>query len=142
MPKRLHGDGLRVFAGPIDSADTDWSGPLAAHWVPDVSLVRDGGLVAPEYVWSALDCPTGYTALGPDGKGLGPQQSILLGRLTVRINQRPRAGEPCSIVTRKAKHEGRKITADGILRDTAGAALALARALWITVDTSVLGKDC
>ena len=46
-----------------------------------------------------------------------------------------------SIVTRKAKHEGRKITADGILRDTAGAALALARGLWVTVDTSVLEKD-
>ena len=137
-PGRSHGDGLRVFAGPLDPTDTGWTGPLAAQWTPDESLVAEDGLVASEFVWSALDCPTGYTALKPDAHGTGSNGSMLLGRLAVRILRRPAAGEPCVVVTKLISREGRKITADGTLLDASGEILAIARALWISVDCSVL----
>jgi hypothetical protein len=137
-PGRAHGDGLRVFAGPLDPNDTGWTGPLAAAWTPDESVAGDDGRVATEFLWSALDCPTGYTALRPDGHGKGKNQSMLLGRIQVRIERRPPVGAPCLLVTRMIGREGRKITADGILRDTSGETLAIARALWITVDKELL----
>jgi hypothetical protein len=137
-PGRAHGDGLRVFAGPLDANDTKWEGPLAADWTPDESFADDDGLVATEFLWSALDCPTGYTALKPDGHGGGSNQSMLLGRIAVRIDRRPPVGEPCVLVTKLIGREGRKITADGMLRNTAGETLAIARALWITVDKDLL----
>ena len=137
-PGRMHGDGLRVFAGPLDPDDTGWTGPLAADWTPDQSLAGPDGLVATEFLWSALDCPTGYTALRPDGHGKGKNQSMLLGRIQVRIDRRPPVGEPCVLVTKMIGREGRKITADGVLRNTGGEILASARALWITVDKDLL----
>lgn len=140
-PGRSHGDGLRVFAGPLDANDTGWTGPLAAAWTPDLGLAGEDGLVASEFVWSALDCPTGYTALKPDGHGAGSNGSMLLGRLTARIDRRPAPGEPCVVVTKLISREGRKITADGVLRDAHGETLAVARALWITVDRAVLLAD-
>ena len=129
---------MRIFAGPIDPEDTTWAGTLAAIWQPDAGLAAADGLVATEFVWSALDCPTGYTALRPDGYGLEEGQSILLGRLTARVDRRPKPDEECSVVTRKVSHEGRKITADAALFDANGETLAMARALWITVDRAVL----
>jgi hypothetical protein len=140
-PGRNHGDGLRVFAGPLDASDTNWTGPLAAAWTPDQGLAAEDGLVASEFVWSALDCPTGYTALKPDGHGTGPNGSMLLGRLSARIDRRPAPGEPCVVVTKLISRDGRKITADGILRDALGETLAVARALWITVDRAVMFAD-
>lgn len=137
-PGRAHGDGLRVFAGPLDPKDTGWTGALAADWTPDESFADTDGLVATEFLWSALDCPTGYTALRPDGHGKGKNQSMLLGRIAVRIDRRPPVGEPCILVTKLIGIEGRKITADGVLRDKAGTTIAEARALWITVDKDVL----
>jgi hypothetical protein len=137
-PGREHGDGLRVFAGPIDPNDTKWEGPLAADWTPDESFADNDGLVATEFLWSALDCPTGYTALKPDAHGGGSNQSMLLGRIAVRIDRRPQVGEPCVLVVKLIGREGRKITADGVLRDAAGETLAIARALWIAVDKDLL----
>jgi hypothetical protein len=137
-PGRAHGDGLRVFAGPLDPADTGWTGALAAEWTPDESFAGPDGLMASEFLWSALDCPTGYTALRPDGHGKGKNQSMLLGRIAVRIDRRPPVGEPCVLVTKLISVEGRKITADGVLRDAKGETLAEARALWITVPKDML----
>ncbi|MBL6600459.1 MAG: hypothetical protein ISP41_16360, partial [Alphaproteobacteria bacterium] len=102
------------------------------------SFADADGLVATEFLWSALDCPTGYTALRPDGHGKGKNQSMLLGRIAVRIDQRPRVGEPCILVTKLIGVEGRKITADGVLRTAEGETIAEARALWITVAKDVL----
>ena len=140
-PGRNHGDGLRVFAGPLDARDAGWTGPLAAAWTPDQGLAAEDGLVASEFVWSALDCPTGYTALKPDCHGTGSNGSMLLGRLTAHIDRRPTPGEPCVVVTKLVSREGRKITADGVLRDAHGETLAMARALWIAVDRAVMLAD-
>ncbi len=57
-PARAKGDGLRIFAGPLGRHSQN--AVLAASWIPDPNLAAEDGLVAPEFLWSALDCPTGY----------------------------------------------------------------------------------
>src|SRR3954469_12893928 len=59
-PARLPGDGLRIFAGPLGRRSVDAAPVLAATWTPDASLAAADGRVGCEFLWSALDCPTGY----------------------------------------------------------------------------------
>ncbi len=68
-PARAQGDGLRIFAGPLVRQSRNASAVLAATWTPDPTLTADDGFVAPEFLWSALDCPTGQ--LRPDADPVG-----------------------------------------------------------------------
>src|SRR5216683_1346305 len=61
-PARAKGDGLRIFAGPLVRQSCNASAVLAATWTPDPTLTAEDGFVAPEFLWSALDCPTGYAS--------------------------------------------------------------------------------
>ena len=56
-PHRQEGDGLRIFAGPVEDEDL-----VAAPWIPNDSLTGDDGLVQNEFHWAALDCP-GYFSM-------------------------------------------------------------------------------
>lgn len=131
-PHRDHGDGLRIHVGPIDEHDEHWAGVLAAPWTPDDSLAGKDGIVRPEFLWAALDCPTAYASSSSAG-----MRVILLGRQAVDIRRRPRAGEPCVVAARETGHEGRKFFAEAILFDAGGAALATCKATWIEVSPEV-----
>src|SRR6187455_686287 len=48
-PARAHGDGLRIFAGPLGRQSQNASPVYAATWTPDPTLVAEDGLVAPEF---------------------------------------------------------------------------------------------
>ncbi len=74
-PARASGDGLRIFPGPVPARDL-----YAAPWRPDDSLLDAEGLVRAEFVWAALDCPSGLVT-----NTLAVQGPILLGRLTVDV---------------------------------------------------------
>ncbi|MGY2901868.1 hypothetical protein [Bradyrhizobium sp. URHC0002] len=50
--------------------------------IPRRLAVADG-LVAPGFVWSALDCPTGYVTKYAPETGIFSGRPILLGRLSV-----------------------------------------------------------
>src|SRR5207253_3605768 len=63
-PARVHGDGLRVRPGPLPPHPDCRKGTLAATWVPYSNLASEDRAVAGEFVWAALDCPTGYAGLG------------------------------------------------------------------------------
>src|SRR3954468_15781158 len=52
-PARAQGDGLRIFAGSL--AGHAQKAVLAASWTPDQNLAAEDGLIAPEFLWSALD---------------------------------------------------------------------------------------
>lgn len=135
-PARIKGDGLRIFAGPLTSDHAGTCVPFASHWVPDDSLAARDGLVGEEFVWAALDCPTGYAVGGPDST-----QAILLGRLAANIVRRPRPGEKCVVTAQATASDGRKLFAAGTLFGEGGDVLALAHATWISVDRDVqLGK--
>ena len=136
-PDRAHGDGLRIFAGPLERRDAAGGVVFAATWTPYANLVADDGLVAPEFVWSALDCPTGYVFLYDRETGGFHASPILLGRLAAKVTARPRPDEQCVVTAWETGRDGRKCNAEAALFGEAGNLLAVARATWIVVDRQV-----
>jgi hypothetical protein len=120
-PERAPGDGLRIFPGAVAGR-----GVVAAPWIPDASLVDGAGLVRPEFVWAAVDCPSGWAVIVG-----GVAMPILLGELTVRLLAPVRAGERCVLVGWAAAESGRKRPAGAALFGEDGGLRALARATWI-----------
>ena len=140
-PARAERDGLRIFAGPLVRQSRNASAVLAASWTPDPTLTAEDGLVAPEFLWSALDCPTGYASSHDRESGSFDRTPILLGRMSARIEARPRPGERCVITAWEAGRDGRKRVAEAAAYGEAGTLLAVARATWIAVDRQVqLGR--
>jgi hypothetical protein len=110
-PEREPGDGLRIFAAPVD-------GVVAAPWVAVESR--------PEIVWAALDCPGAY-ALEWAGRS-----EILLGRLRARLERVPAAGERCVVIGWPLGWDGRKgYAGTALFSADRGDLLAAARATWI-----------
>jgi hypothetical protein len=136
-PARAPGDGLRIFAGPLQRASGDAGPVLAATWIPDAALVAEDGSVAPEFLWSALDCPTGYACCCDREGGSFDRTPILLGRMSARIRARPRPGERCVITAWETGRDGRKRVAEAAAYGETGTLLAAARTTWITVDRHV-----
>ncbi|MFT4120005.1 hypothetical protein [Bradyrhizobium sp.] len=138
-PARVKGDGLRILAGPLGR---DAHKPvLAASWIPDQNLTAGDGLVAPEFVWSALDCPTGFACNHDPQSGTADRTPLLLGRMSARVEARPRPGERCIVTAWPTGRDGRKRTADAALHNEAGRLLAVARTIWIAVERDVqLGR--
>lgn len=132
-PDRAHGDGLRIHPGPLDPADREWQGVVAAPWIPAADTAAADGKVAPEFVWAALDCPTAYANGGPGGF-----PNILLGRQAVRIDRRPEPGERCVITAWRTDRDGRKHRAEAALLGADGKPIAVCRATWIEVTPEVL----
>lgn len=135
-PARAKGDGLRIFAGPLRRHGRN--AVLAASWAPDPNLAAEDGLIAPEFLWSALDCPTGFACNYDQQSGSFEKTPLLLGRMSARIEARPHPSERCIITAWPTGRDGRKRTADAALRDEAGRLLALARTTWIAVEREVL----
>jgi hypothetical protein len=109
-PLRPPGDGLRIFAAPVDAI-------VAAPWRPEE--------VRSEYVWAALDCPGAY-ALEWAGRS-----EMLLGRLHGRIDRLPELREQCIVIGWPLGRDGRKGYAGTALFSDGGELLACARATWI-----------
>jgi hypothetical protein len=112
-------DGLRLFPGTHDGD------VLAAPWIPAADLAGEDGLVAPEYLWAALDCPS-YFAQPIAGKKIA-----LLGRFTAAIDARPKPGEKLTIAAWPMGAEGRKYFGGSTIFRESGEPLAVARSLWI-----------
>jgi hypothetical protein len=130
-PARAPGDGLRLFAGPLEAARQDGAAAgvrpdavVAAPWIPDPSLDAGDGAAALEFMWAALDCP-GYLACARD------MRTMLLGELTADVRRRVRIGEPCRVVGWPIRNSGRKHEAGTALYGADGELCAIARAIWI-----------
>jgi len=121
---RANGDGLRIFASPIES---DGPALVAAPWIPDASLADDG-IVREEFIWASLDCP-GYFAVIHALKSKG--EKILTGRMTVSLKLPVKAGERHVITGWCVNSEGRKHWAGTALFNAAGDLAACAETLWI-----------
>ncbi|CAN5323580.1 hypothetical protein BH23ACT9_BH23ACT9_07550 [soil metagenome] len=85
-PDRPAGQGLRIFAGPIEG--TQLSG---AVWTAPPDLIDGKGRTPVEVVWAALDCPGGW-ALAVAGV-LGPGQFPALIHQTGELRAPVRPGE-------------------------------------------------
>ncbi|UPK00884.1 hypothetical protein [Bradyrhizobium sp. 170] len=136
-PARAPGDGMRIFAGPLARQSGNASAVLAATWIPHPTLAAQDGFVAPEFLWSALDCPTGFAASHDRESGHFDRTPILLGRMSARVETRPRPGERCVITAWEAGRDGRKRVAEAAVHGETGALLAVARATWIAVERHV-----
>jgi hypothetical protein len=124
-PDRAVGDGLRLFAWCVEGRDV-----VAAAWEPHPSLPRDANddaLVAPEIVWSALDCPSCFSMY------LDPplEPPYVLGRLAARVVQPVRVGDAYAVMGWRNAVEGRKLLAGSAVHDASGALVAYARATWV-----------
>ena len=125
-PDREHKDGLRIFPGALKDGAT-----IAAPWTSDASLADENGYVRDEFLWSALDC-TGAFAFPAISEGM----TIVLGELTVSIENKLDIEEPCIVIGWPLGSEGRKHFAGSAIYTQAGILVAKARAVWIEVPAS------
>ena len=136
-PERADGDGLRIIPRPLPLRPDCKTGTLAAPWVPYSNLTSEDGAVASEFIWAALDCPTGFAGVGARHLGLSGAETILLGRMSAHIDGRPYPGDRCIIVAWPTGRDGRKLYASSALLSSGGKLLALAHATWLLVDRQV-----
>jgi hypothetical protein len=117
---RPHRDGLDIFTGPVESRDM-----VACTWTPGVDLADSNGVVLPEFIHAALDCPS-YWALPHAGK------PALLARLASSIDAAlPRANEELIVAAWPISSDGRKHRGAAALYTAGGALIARSEALWI-----------
>ncbi|MGI8461404.1 MAG: hypothetical protein ACR2OC_07175 [Solirubrobacterales bacterium] len=120
-PLRDDGDGLRIFPGPVGDE------PLfAAPWIPEPSLADAQGNVGVEFVWGALDCPSGIVTDLFGNVGL-----ILLGRLAADLRHPVVAGLPYVVQAWPISRDGRKLNTASALFSAEGKLCAVGRAVWI-----------
>ena len=100
---------------------------VASPWTPDASLAADDGLVAPEFVWAALDCP-GAMAFPQPETGV-----LLLGEFAADLRTRVRVEEPSIAIAWLLGTEGRRTTTGSALFDAEGELAAVARGIWFHV---------
>ena len=123
-PDRSPGDGLRIFPGALEGGGV----LLAATWTPDASLADASGIVGPEFIWAALDCPGAFTRY-PLAEGV----ALVLGELAVARVGPLRADEPCILTAWSLGDDGRRRHAGTALFDAGGRLVAKARAVWVEV---------
>ena len=128
-PARAEGDGLRIFPGAIAGRAL-----VAAPWTPSANLADASGRVAPEFLWSALDC-TGFFAFAPLPDGA----PALLGELTARLDRDAEAGAPHVAVGWSLGGEGRKRVVGSALYTERGELVGIARGTWIVVARGAAG---
>ena len=117
-PKRGAHDGLRIFPAPIN-------GPVfAAAWVPDREFGDGDGHLRPEFLWAAMDCPTGFAA------GFPTAGRLVTGRLAVQQLKNVRTGAQCVLMSWPLRVEGRKHFSAGCLYQN-NEVCAVAKAIWI-----------
>jgi hypothetical protein len=127
-PQRSAGDGLRIFPGPIGKdgrVRTYPAGAFAAPWIPDSSLAGTDGVVRDEFIWSALDCPTGFAC------GFPSTGTLVTGRLAAKLLAPVHVGEKCVLLSWPSGVDGRKHHAAAVLLGEDGNVRAEAKATWI-----------
>ena len=135
-PGRARGDGLRIFVGPLAARNLHQPEAVASPWTPSPDLAGENGSVGCEFVWAALDCPSGFACQARQS-GMSGKEPILLGRMAARIKQCPKPGEKCVIVAWPTGRDGRKLFANSALLAADGKLLAIAQATWVVVGRHV-----
>ncbi len=121
-------DGLGVTPGPL----LHRSDVLAAPFVPPAWTATDG-VVHPEAVWGALDCPS-YPAPSLLSRRLG-----LLGTLTAHRHRDVLVGERLIVVGWTMDRRDRATQTASALLDERGEVVASARAVWIELENQSRG---
>ena len=114
-------DGLGIHFGPLRGH----SDVNAAVFLPDGTVPNRDGIVAPDMVWAALDCPSSTPPTWVSHS--------VLARLAVERLDCVEVGEPVIALGWHLGSEGRKHHTASALLNTDGDVLARGRALWITL---------
>lgn len=122
-PGRPLGDGLELFTGPIEGSSL-----YACPWSPAEDLLDESGHVLPVFVWSALDCPSGFGAFGDQ------ERPFLLGELSLQQYAPVPGDEELVVYAWPMGSERRKFYGGAAVATGTGEVLAAARATWIAID--------
>ncbi|MFJ3882820.1 hypothetical protein ACIPW5_35890 [Streptomyces sp. NPDC090077] len=119
---RTPATGLRLHCGRVPGRDL-----VAAAWTPDAGLLDADGLLPPELVWGALDCPGNAAgrllAGGPEG--------AVTAALTARVRGAVPAASGLVSYAWLLGVEGRKCRVGTALASREGEVHAVAEALWV-----------
>lgn len=113
------GYGLRVFPSIVEGRDD-----VTALWTPHENFADENGLVGPQMIAAAIDCPGAFAFLEND------QRAGLLGRMTVEFVKDLKAGDETRIVGWRMETDGRKMMAGTAIFDSAGDLVAKAKQIW------------
>ena len=120
---RCCGDGMCLFTGHVDE------GVVASSWVPTAELVSAEGIVAPEFICAALDCPGAWALIAR----YGIEGPFVLGRMTYRLEKPIYAGERYVVMGWTRGREGRRSSCGTAIYDADGVVCAVAGATWFQI---------
>jgi len=115
-----HPEGARVFAAPVNDGQQ-----VAAVWPTQESWADADGMLLPEMLWTALDCPGQFAFLADD------VFTGMLGRLTTEIYLPVKAGESFLVTGWRIGTEGKKNFAGTAVFNRDNQLVAAAKAVWI-----------
>jgi hypothetical protein len=129
-PGRASGDGLRIFAGPVEGRPV-----VATLWRPPSSVWRTDRTVASEFLWAALDCPAiwGHIVHG----GAQADDRAVSGRLELHQHAPVQGDAPSIVVGWPIERQGRKVIAGAAIFSEAGQLLVEARQTMILTQNGV-----
>ncbi|MGB5809031.1 MAG: hypothetical protein WBG86_00800 [Polyangiales bacterium] len=117
---RSCGDGMCLFTGETEE------GVVASSWVPNEEFADEDGLVKPEFLGAALDCPGAWALIGKYDI-TGP---VVLGRMTYASYRPVDAGGRYVVMGWALGQEGRKSFCGTAIFDQEGNVCAAAKATW------------
>jgi len=129
-PEREKGDGLRIFPALAGPHLVVWP------WLPDDSMLAPAdGRLAPEFLWAALDCPSGLAWFHDTPKA----PPHVLGRMTAVVHERPLPSAPLIVAGWLIEVDGRKRRSGAVIWDEDGNVVAESLATWIALAGSRSG---
>ncbi len=114
-------DGLHIYPG---KSDLD---VYAAPWYPLAQHADKHGIIKPEFIVGALDCPSGIACMG------SPPRLLILGTMWVKIVNDAPVDSYYYIVSRCDGIEGRKYYGSSVLYDRNDREIAHSRSIWIEI---------
>ena len=120
-PHREPGECMQVHAAPVSDA------VVACLWQPEDKYAEDG-IVRPEFVWSVLDCPSGFGAMINFSKEQGP---AMTGGLGAKLIHPISINEEYIAMGWHIASDGRKHSAGSAIYSAGGKLMAIAESLWI-----------
>jgi hypothetical protein len=115
-------DGLDIIPGALPGRERI----VATPWVPRAEFAENGD-IAPEFVFGALDCPSGIAA------GYHDPRPMVLGRITAEVLDRVVPEEPYVAIGWREGVEGRKHFAGSALFTAQGELVARAITTWFDI---------
>ncbi len=115
-------DGLAIIPGAVEGRE----GIVATAWVPRREFSEEG-VIAPEFVYGALDCPSGIAV------GYDDPRPMVLGRITGEVLEAVLPEQRYVAIGWRLGEEGRKHFAGTALFNDAGDLVARSVTTWFDI---------